>query len=595
MGRCADTFYRLESEQGGCLCDALCGIDSFADECCPDFDAFCADVPTTCENRCDGELGDLAPEFHGDNTVDGVCHCDIQCASRGDCCTDVATWCSTYPPPTDKDDSCAGFCGDQTDIDACWCDATCFQDPAPGNCCYDAEAVCTDELFTCANRCNYGYQPTLPSEACQCDSACASRGDCCADRVELCAVNVCDDTPPPPPPPDWDTARCGTDWCDAANTCDCGCGAADPDCPAGAVAADCQTVHCSSAEVLTPDTLSCVCDGDAALTSDDPNHCGGCGNVCAGTCTAGRCLTTLFGPTVTDLSGMAMDHQNGVLYIARDDSLYTRAAPTFDTGQSFLTVGGPVLSLDVDGPRVIFLTGDAGFGFTITAVDKANPGSSTTWTGGPSLSLTANWPPRLTGDADRVWVVDGTNGLVRLANGDNNIGNATQVGAAGAMRHGIVSDMMAVFGLRNGTGQIMVVQKATNVATVLGSDSFGATSRISGVALSPSHLCVSGQVQDGIYGVRCYDKATGAQDIVVADQPEVTGPLDVVGTSVFWGEQDGAGVSSSLYAAPVTGGAPTSLWAGPGVVTAVAAFGAQVLFAVVDGTNTALYLVSGPP
>ena len=53
---------------------------------------------------------------------------------------------------------------------------------------------------------------------CQCDSACAQYGDCCADKAALC------DAPPPPPPPQPSPTSCvskcgqnaGSCWCDAS-------------------------------------------------------------------------------------------------------------------------------------------------------------------------------------------------------------------------------------------------------------------------------------------------------------------------------------------------------------------------------------------
>jgi hypothetical protein len=75
----------------------------------------------------------------GAQSADQSCWCDTQCASNGDCCTDVATHCAAATPtePT-ASDSCVGHCGEQAPS-GCWCDDTCTQN---GDCCADRAAAC---------------------------------------------------------------------------------------------------------------------------------------------------------------------------------------------------------------------------------------------------------------------------------------------------------------------------------------------------------------------------------------------------------------------------------------------------------------------
>lgn len=76
-------------------------------------------------------------------------------------------------------DSCAGRCGAGLDSSkTCQCNTNCA---TYGDCCSDYYALCTQQ--TCSGRCNAALDNTKP---CQCNSACVNFGDCCPDYQSLC-------------------------------------------------------------------------------------------------------------------------------------------------------------------------------------------------------------------------------------------------------------------------------------------------------------------------------------------------------------------------------------------------------------------------
>lgn len=144
--------------------------------------------------------GASCSESCGGAATDGSCYCDAECGTNGDCCADYAAQCGGGGDDGGGDDgggddggaagSCAGSCDGAGSDGVCYCDAECTSN---GDCCSDYAAQCGggddgggDDGG--AGSCS-GYCGGAGSDgACYCDAQCEGNGDCCGDYLDYCAA-----------------------------------------------------------------------------------------------------------------------------------------------------------------------------------------------------------------------------------------------------------------------------------------------------------------------------------------------------------------------------------------------------------------------
>ena len=189
-------------------CDCACGA----------YDTDCDDATATVYNCANGQTCDAAGLCTGGGgggtaPPEWTCNPDYFAAADGCDCN-----CGAYD--TDCDDTTANVYG-------CASDQTC-----------DAAGLCTGGTGTTAPpewTCNPGYYDNTDGCDCacgaydpDCDDATANVYGCDAAAGETCnASGVCEGGTTPNVPAEW---TCNPRYYDAADGCDCACGAVDPDC-----------------------------------------------------------------------------------------------------------------------------------------------------------------------------------------------------------------------------------------------------------------------------------------------------------------------------------------------------------------------------
>ncbi|PIK62527.1 putative poly(U)-specific endoribonuclease-like isoform X1 [Apostichopus japonicus] len=180
-----------------CQCNDVCADYG---NCCSDFYTEACDQASysSCAKRCM-----IVYDWDED------CQCNDQCKQNSNCCPDfddvgcpyiqsgvTTLQPGTLTPPAMFPDSCAGRCGSKYNRTAeCQCDPYCtgFND-----CCDDVKTRCSNLfptepspvtttpptlLDSCVDRCGDGLDSNFN---CQCNSACVTYQDCCADYSSIC-------------------------------------------------------------------------------------------------------------------------------------------------------------------------------------------------------------------------------------------------------------------------------------------------------------------------------------------------------------------------------------------------------------------------
>jgi hypothetical protein len=128
-----------------CSCQAdACDNSDTNNKCCDDIAVECKAAAAPPAARCTADLCGKSVTSAGK-----TCYCDVNCAAKGDCCTDfdfLATCC----PADAAEPTCDGKCGS------------------------------ADGQFSCAD-----YKKGQFS-MCYCDQTCTTTGDCCADYKDKC-------------------------------------------------------------------------------------------------------------------------------------------------------------------------------------------------------------------------------------------------------------------------------------------------------------------------------------------------------------------------------------------------------------------------
>jgi hypothetical protein len=271
-----------------CQCDEDCLLRA---DCCPDVcDAgvcdgleVCSCVPDCFERVCgyDGCFGTCGDCSEGNVCTESgqcasgascagrcetfaagaACQCDAGCYARGDCCADLceAGVCDALFICTCVADCTERFCGS----DGCF--GTCGECLGGQVCSPAAQCVSGD---SCTGRCD-SYDPAA---TCQCDGACVTEGDCCAD---MCDAGVCDSSVACTCVPDCTERVCGSDGC--FGTCgDCNpgdvCTGAGQCLSGSSCLGRCDTFDAEAACQCDPD---CVPNGDCCADVCDPGVCDG--------------------------------------------------------------------------------------------------------------------------------------------------------------------------------------------------------------------------------------------------------------------------------------------------------------------------------
>ncbi len=206
----------------GCFCDAACV--GFGD-CCANFATVCPNDVTR-DPRGDGARSDIKGQCTeetcggaADRSSRNSCFCDAQCAQLGDCCDNIEI-CGldqrgdNRGNPNRVGGSCNGACGGQSLNGECFCDEQCT---AAGDCCADKVDLCAGNgnlpdravvpKGSCsAQKCNNAENPKAANGNCFCDDNCAEFGDCCANKAAKCGG----------PGIDVEVINCGPENCDGA-------------------------------------------------------------------------------------------------------------------------------------------------------------------------------------------------------------------------------------------------------------------------------------------------------------------------------------------------------------------------------------------
>lgn len=287
-------------------CGGTCGECDDGFGCGTDFNCH----PTTCEGSC------------GDQSLGG-CWCDEECATYGDCCTDVCTFCgdlshcgTCVPDCGGKecgDDGCGGSCG--TCAVGAWCDnnGLCQTQGGPQTCeeIDSCIGTCGDDQ-TCAQACYDTADPSaqalyedivdcILAECPDWDSACINTAiaGACLTPYEACfgaPLEACDG---------W---TCNLNYYNASDGCDCDCGCWDPDCDLSGQA----LYGCGDGQTCEQPG---ICAGEC-IPNCDGKECGddGCGGTC-GDCAQGSTCLSDFVCHLNPCSGWTCDPR---YYAAQD-------------------------------------------------------------------------------------------------------------------------------------------------------------------------------------------------------------------------------------------------------------------------------------
>lgn len=178
VGLCDPTPLRCASSVcGDDGCGGSCGTCP-AGESCAGGQCFPIVDPLSCRGRCGQTLGQ--------------CACDVDCATRGDCCADVAAECPAGCVPDCNnracgDDGCGGSCG------TCAAGLTCF-DEVGG--CAPAEWICEPGLYNsgAGGDCDCGCgapDPDCPMVPETSSPRCPGIGGACQPDVGQCTAIGC--------------------------------------------------------------------------------------------------------------------------------------------------------------------------------------------------------------------------------------------------------------------------------------------------------------------------------------------------------------------------------------------------------------------
>lgn len=280
----------------------------------------------------------------------------------------------------------------------------------------------------------------------------------------------------------------------------------------------------------------------------DNNNCGGCGQVCTGTCTGGRCLITL--------------STGGAYAVAVDSTTVYWTAPTIPAVLSVPIAGGTPQTLATAGltqPTMIAVTGGI-------YVADPNPNTGT--------SAVLSIPP---GGGLPTTLASGQAGITSIAADGTNVYWVTQAGGT-VVKEPVDGGLAVTLWSSASTSPYGIAVDSTNVYWTF-SGNPGAVMRIpiaGGTAATLANVKVAVFVAVDSTNVYWVDQGAGT----VATTPITGGPIKnlaigrsnptaiaVYGGTVYWSDDS----TSLVLSVPSIGGPVTTLASGQSSVVSIAA------------------------
>jgi hypothetical protein len=311
-------------------------------------------------------------------------------------------------------------------------------------------------------------------------------------------------------------------------------------------------------------------------TATDPHNCGACRMGCSGTCSAGRCRTTLGGLGSGPIGAIAVD-ATSVYWTESDNTSEGRVVK--------VPIGGGVWTELASGQNNI-----AGIAVDARSVYWANQGTGFAPDGGSAPSGSVVKVPidggtaitLVSGQSPIGIAVDATS--VYWANGDGTVmsvptggGTPTTLASGPGGSYGITVDSTSVYWTTFG-GAVMKVPLIGGGATTLASGLRGP--RDIAVDSTSVYFTNDGNTNDGSGTLMKVPVGGGA--VVTLAGAARPGGIAVDSTSVYWGEGGNGASPAALRKAPLSGGAATTLASDPGM--AIAVDSTSIYFATAVGT-----------
>ena len=308
-----------------------------------------------------------------------------------------------------------------------------------------------------------------------------------------------------------------------------------------------------------------LCGGECVDEQTDPNHCGGCGVACAGSCLSARCLLTI---------ASNQDHPTGIAVNGTYIYWTNQGTGALTNGS---VVSAPAAGISDGGPPTVLA---AGQGSPDGIVLDENRVYWTTELTGTLMSLPASAASG--GVATPVTLVSGQRDPAGLAVDParlywTNAGGGADGGTVMSLSLG---DAGAAAPATLASGQAAPVAIAVNDAGVFWTDEGAvvalpfadAAAPVVLVATTPSAIAIDGT---SVYWTRLGTAANGYTDGSVLRLVRATGvvttlatgqsvgvAIAVDGTSAYWTTRQMTGGGGNIVKVAITGGSPTTLLAG---------------------------------